>query len=94
MRVEWDESKAAQVEAERNISFDDVIAALSDPEAAVEYDEAHSVTEERYKLLGLSGSGLLSVIYTVSQDESGEIIKIITAWHATTREERIYEGEE
>ena len=41
VKIEWDESKAVQVEAERNISFDDVIAALSDPKAAVEYDLNH-----------------------------------------------------
>jgi uncharacterized DUF497 family protein len=87
-----DEQKAAEVQAERGITLGDVVEAFADPNAADQYDETRSITEHRYIIIGLSGIGLLTVIYTVWQDGQEDVYQIITAWHATTREERIYEG--
>jgi uncharacterized DUF497 family protein len=92
VRFEWDEQKAAGVQVERGITLDDVVDAFANPNAAEQYDEARSIKEDRYLIIGLSGIGLLTIVYTVWQDGQEDVYQIIMAWHATTREERIYEG--
>ena len=93
MRFEWDADKAAEVAAQRGITLDDAIAVFFDADAYEEFDEDHSTTEERYRIIGLSAKGLLTVVYTVMQEgQPDEVYRIITAWHATTSEEKRYEG--
>ena len=91
MRFEWDENKVAQFEAERGIRLSDAEEVFYDARAIDFYDEFYSISEDRYVIIGLSGKGLLTVVYTVREDEGEEVYRIITAWHSTDREEGLYE---
>jgi len=91
VKFEWDENKRAQVEAERGITQKDVEQAFSDERAFDFYDESHSINENRYIVIGLSSKGLLTVPYTIRERNGEEIYRIITAWHSTREEEKLYE---
>lgn len=87
MLFDWDADKAAENEAKHGITFEEATKAFYDMNAIEEYDEEHSITEERYRLIGLVGRGLLTVVYT----ERSGIYWMITARKATGVEEEIYE---
>jgi uncharacterized DUF497 family protein len=91
MRFEWDSEKADTNEAQHGVSFNEARGVFSDPNAIKIYDEDHSTSEDRFIIIGLSAVGLLTVVYTERQHD---VYRIISAWHATTRETRIYEGQE
>lgn len=70
---------------EARVSFEEAAEAFNDPHAVEEYDFEHStVTEDRYRLFGVSGKGrLLIVAYT----RRGAAIRIISARRKATRAE-------
>lgn len=84
---EWDTSKSAANDAKHGVTFDEAASCFDDPGALVRPDDAHSDTEDRLLLVGLSRmSRLLSVVYTMR----GESIRLISARRATPREARHY----
>jgi len=91
VRFAWDITKATDNEGQHGVSFNEAMEVFRDPNAAERYDEAHSMTEDRYLIIGLSKRGLLTVVYT---ERRNDVYRIISAWKATTREKRIYEGKE
>lgn len=91
MKFEWDLDKAAENEAKHGVSFEDARQVFFDEQAFDIYDEAHSIHEERYLAIGITGKGLITVCYMPKENDA---IRIISAWYATEREERLYEGEE
>jgi uncharacterized protein len=61
----WDEEKAAEVEREHHIEFAQIIDIFSDPFAVEFEDVAHSTVDEtRYAIIGLTGYGLVYLVYT------------------------------
>jgi uncharacterized DUF497 family protein len=78
-------------EGKHGVSFAEAIEVFRDPDAAERFDEAHSLTEDRYLIIGLSKRGLLTVVYA---EKRSDVYRIISAWKATRREKRIYEGKE
>lgn len=68
----------------------DLVAAsdvFSDPRAEPEEDKEHSLTEDRYSIVGMTPSGvLLFVSYTIR----GDRIRIISARKATKSEKNDY----
>lgn len=84
MDFEWDPAKAASNRRKHGVSFEEAAEAFDDPHAIEEYDFEHSTaTEDRYRLLGVSGKGrLLIVAYT----RRGAAIRIISARKATRAE--------
>lgn len=91
VRFEWDTTKAIENAGAHGVSFNEAMEVFRDPDAAERYDEAHSMTADRYLIIGLSRRGLLTVVYT---EKRNDVYRIISAWKATTREKRIYEGKE
>ncbi len=84
---EWDASKSAANRRKHRVTFDEATTAFDDPKRRREYDSGHSVTEERWLLLGISDrSRLLAVIYT----KRNETIRIISARRANQAETRRY----
>ena len=62
---------------------------FADPDAVVEGD--HSSEEIRWRILGLSGTGvLLLAVYTSHEEPEDEIIRIISARKATRKERERY----
>lgn len=87
LRFEWDEEKDDENRRKHGVAFSDAHVAFADDNALVLPDEAHSVGEERFILLGMTpNAGLLVVVYTERMDG----IRIISSRQAGPREERAY----
>jgi uncharacterized DUF497 family protein len=90
LRFEWDPRKARENLRKHGVSFEEAVTAFSDDEALLLDDPDHSTDEERFVLLGLSGTlRLLTVIHCYRVDD--EVIRVISARRAT-RSERVQYG--
>ena len=85
----WDARKARQNLQKHKVSFEEAATVFYD-EAAIEYfDPEHSVDEDRFLMLGLSGRLRVMVVsYCFKKKDSR--IRIISARKATKSEERVY----
>ena len=89
MTFEWDEQKNHINQKKHGVSFEEAKTVFFDEQAWLEYDESHSETEERFRILGCSEEGnLLLVVHCVRQET---IIRIISSRKATTNEKAEYE---
>ena len=88
LRFSWDPKKAAANLRKHGVSFEEATTAFGDPVSITVPDPDHSITEERFLLLGLSHLGRLLV---VAHSERGVTIRLISARLATRRERRLYE---
>jgi uncharacterized DUF497 family protein len=89
LRFEWDERKAAANERKHGVSFEEARTVFFDERARLMDDPDHSEDEERFILLGLSGSlRLLLVCHCYRRDAN--VIRIISARKATARESKSY----
>jgi uncharacterized DUF497 family protein len=89
---EWDDAKASENLRKHGISFPEASTVFADPLARTIPDPLHSGQEGRFVILGQSGlHHSLVVVHTYR----GEVIRIISARQATSRERKDYErGEE
>ena len=87
-RFEWNPDKADRNLSKHGVSFEEAGTVFDDPLLITVLDEEHSVDEERYITLGLSGTGKLLLI--AHTDRQGAI-RIISARKATKNERRFYE---
>ena len=85
-RFEWDEEKNSTNIQKHGISFDNAKMVFFDPKRIEVFDWRRSVTEERWKIIGISGF----VPLIVSCTEKNNIIRIISARKANKNEEREY----
>ena len=85
---EWDPEKAAANQTKHGVSFAEATEAFGDPLSVNMPDPGHSISEERFLVLGLSQSGRLLV---VSYAERGPRTRIISARLASRSERRRYE---
>ena len=69
------------------INFKTAAKVFNDPYRIEEYDDVHSIVEERWKVIGMVDD-MLFVIYT-NRDEK---IRLISAREATEQERRRYYG--
>jgi len=83
---EWDDAKAAANFRKHGVTFEQAAHAFRDPFAVEWIDPRAAHAEERVILLGMSGSQILSVVYT----ERGERLRIISARRATKHEKDNY----
>jgi uncharacterized DUF497 family protein len=89
LTFEWDVRKAIRNYVRHGVAFDEAVTVFADPLGWFLDDGGHSVTEERFVLLGRSSAGiLLAVMFT---DRGTDRIRIISARRATRRERREYE---
>ncbi len=87
---EYDLHKARINRLKHGIAFDEASTVFDDPNSLPLNDADHSIHEDRYILIGYSDKNrLLTVCYT---ERGSNIIRIISAWKATTAERRSYEG--
>jgi len=89
LRVEWDPAKAASNRRKHGVSFEEAQTVFTDERALLLDDPDHSVTEERFILLGLSAAVRVLVVvhcYRVRED----VIRIISARRASQRERERY----
>jgi len=87
MEIEYDPEKAKSNLKKHGVSFEEAATALYDPMALVQED-TDSIGENRWVFIGLSAqTNLLTVVYAVREEE---IIRIISARKATSKEARYY----
>ncbi|WP_303842496.1 BrnT family toxin [Selenomonas ruminantium] len=85
---EWDTEKAERNRGKHGVTFEQAAEAFADPYGLVSYDTAHSGTEDRFRLLGMtSGTLILLVVFA----ERGAI-RIISARRANRMEVRHYDS--
>jgi uncharacterized protein len=88
LAFEWNPRKAALNLAKHAVSFDEAVTAFGDPLARIIDDPDHSVSEQRFILLGQSDRGRLPVVMFTERRES---IRLISARKAPPRERRWHE---
>jgi uncharacterized protein len=92
-RFEWDPDKAAGNLRKHGVSFQTATRVFTDPYAPVEQDRIEN-GEERWHVIGVvEGVLMLTVAYTVREQDDIEVIRIISARRANRGERRRYEEE-
>lgn len=89
IRFEWDERKAAANAKKHGVSFEEAKSVFADERAKLIDDPDHSEDEDRFVLLGLSSVLRLLVVCHCCRGE-GDVIRIISARKATTKESKFY----
>lgn len=82
---EWDSDKAALNWQKHTVDFEEAAKVFDDPNRIEQFDEEHSVEEERWITVGMV-SRILFVVYT----ERDEVTRIISARKANAKERRDY----
>ena len=89
LRFEWDTSKALANVKKHGINFDEAKSVFADERAQLIGDPDHSEDVDRFVLLGMSASlKLLLVCHCYRED--GNIVRIISARKAVSRESKSY----
>ena len=93
-QFEWDPIKAHENKNKHGVSFERSATVFSDPGALSLFDKSHSVSEERWITMGIDQNGILLVVCHTYRyrNQSGAIVRIISARKATKRETSQYEG--
>ena len=90
MNFEWYEAKNQINQAKHGVSFEEAKTVFYDEQALLEYDELHSESEDRFRILGCSDRGnVLLVVHCLRENET--IIRIISSRKATATERAGYE---
>ncbi len=96
MKFEWDEAKNIANQRKHGVSFEDAATVFEDSLQLIIKDRVDETGEQRWKAVGIADSTiLLLVVHATREDDSAqEVIRIISARHATRKERRAYEGED
>ncbi|MCA0045441.1 BrnT family toxin [Mesorhizobium sp. B283B1A] len=90
LRFEWDLEKARSNLRKHGVSFETAVSIFSDPFALTEQDRVED-GEYRWQTTGAVDDMLVLLIAHVDREEDGmEVIRIISARRATTREKKRY----
>ena len=89
LRFEWDERKAVANAKKHGVSFEEARSVFFDERARLIDDPDHSEDEERFALLGVSGSLRLLLVCHCYRT-AGNVIRIISARKATAPESKFY----
>ena len=89
MRFSWDEHKDLTNQRKHRVSFEVAARVFIDANRIEQYDDQEDYGEDRWITIGMVGSALLAVVYTV-RDGDREIIRLISARRANAQEERAY----
>ena len=88
MRFEWDPAKARANLRAHGVGFPEAVTVLDD-DFALTRDDPDADDEPRFVTLGLSDIGrLLVVVYAYREPD---IVRVISAWKANSRQKVIYE---
>jgi len=88
MQFGWDQNKAATNNGKHGVSFEEAATVFGDPLSTTYPDPNHSVTEQRFIIIGLSERGRMLV---VAHSDDGDLVRIISAREATAGERKAYE---
>ena len=90
LRFDWDEKKNQANRKNHGVWFEEAAQVFDDAQAILFFDEAHSTGEDRFPLLGMSGSARVLLVCHCER-EAGPTIRIVSARKAKPREVRRYE---
>ena len=89
MRFVWDQNKNLTNIKKHKISFEEAQTVFFDDNARLIPDPEHSISEERFIILGFTNKlRLLVVVHTYKEDD--DVIRIISARKATNTETNYY----
>ena len=91
MRFEWDTAKNLANVARHNISFETASLVFDDPHA-LSYQDFSAEDEVRWQTFGKIGGLIVMVAHTCWEDDGEEVIRVISARRATSRERKTYEA--
>ena len=86
---EWDPKKASSNAEKHGVFFEEAKTVFYDEDALVIPDPDHSITEDRFIIMGLS-SGLRVLIVVHCFRNNGSSIRVISARRAGTKEQQLY----
>ncbi len=89
VKFKWDLQKEKINKLKHKIAFDEAASVFFDDKAIVEFDVDHSFSEERFKVIGFSMKANLLFVVFVEKDKN--IIRIVSARKASSKERRKYE---
>ncbi|MBD2189006.1 BrnT family toxin [Pseudanabaena mucicola] len=89
MDFEWDDFKNERCFRDRGFDFAYAVRAFFDRDRIIHLDRRYSYGENRYQLMGMIDNRLFVVIYTYRKD----VIRIISARKANSREVKLYEND-
>jgi uncharacterized protein len=90
VNFEWDPAKARQNRRKHRVSFQEAATVFGDPLAITYPDPDHSIAEQRFITVGMSGSGRVLIVAHADRQET---IRMISARKTTQRERKQYEEE-
>lgn len=94
VRCEWDENKNRANIAKHGVSFAEVVPIFADPLALTILDRVTD-GEKRYRTVGAAVNGVMLVAHTLHElSGSDELVRIISARYATSRERKAYEEDD
>jgi len=82
----WNEKKNRKNQRKHGVSFEEAIEVFYDPKNLEMYDWTHSFFEDRWKMIGFSGTAILTVFFS----ERNKVIKIFSARKSAKIEEEEY----
>jgi len=92
MKFEWDENKNQINQAKHGVSFEEAKEVFDDALQIAKLDHRFNYFEERWITLGATTKQKLLVVANLFFTEEGEeIIRIISARKANSKERKIYE---
>jgi len=91
LEFEWDEGKNWLNIMDHAIDFNDAVLVWEDPKRQERFDRRHSAAEDRWQTIGVTGFGLLFVVYCERSYSDGAMtIRLISARLAEPSEEAAY----
>ena len=87
-KFEWDEKKNKINRVKHGVSFEEAQTVFKDEYALLIHDEAHSIDEERFIIIGRDA--IFRELHVCHCYRSNDIIRIISARKATKTEISIY----
>jgi len=87
MKVQWDTAKAVLNLRKHRVSFEEAAHVFNDPGRIETYDNRDDYGEDRWVTVGMSWAALLSVVYTVRNQDT---LRIISARKAHAQERAQY----
>ena len=89
LSYEWGAAKALANERKHGVTFEEAQTVFLDAYALHQLDGPHSWDEDRFIIIGTSlRDRILTVVYV---ERTNEVLRLISARRATSRERRTYE---
>ncbi len=90
MKFDWDPEKNEINVKKHGVNFEEAETVFEDERAVTLFDEEHSTSEDRFKIIGMSRK-LRELMVCYCYRNGDEITRIISARRASKNESKLYE---